>query len=208
MTTSNWATLWLVISLIATVLTVVSAGVAWIHKKWGQDNRLTHRLPGWLRDVDLFTVLSGLVATAAIIGSAHCTSVAEASLENRLKPRTVTETQRATLVERLKSSPKKGMIHLQASILDAEATRYARRIEDILTNAGFEIDYPRGSSAQASLVVGPPGIHLVVKDERDYPRWVAYVQHCFISSGIDLQGLVAADPSSESNRVVIAVGQR
>jgi hypothetical protein len=127
-------------------------------------------------------------------------------VEKRLGPRIITAEQRTNLIACLNSVPKQ-KIHVQYSFIDAEATRFAEQITDVLTNSGFEVYSPKGLAADSYLVVGPPGLHICVKD-LNKPSLAGRVQRCFLDTAIEMGGVWPQDPNFDSNRVEIVVGQK
>jgi len=129
-------------------------------------------------------------------------------LEGKLKPRTITSEQRTNLIARLSSAPQKGKINVFASVLDAESMDFAEQIENVLTNAGFEVHFPRGFSDDSMLAIGPPGAHIVVKSVKNPSPVGAYMQRCFLSVGIEMPAINSGDPNFGSNSVEIDIGQK
>jgi hypothetical protein len=128
-------------------------------------------------------------------------------LEAKIQPRTITPEQRIQLTNLLSSCPK-GKVFVMASVLDAEATDFAKQIEDVLKNAGFEVVRPSSfSDPNSILATSQTGLHLVVKDMKNAPPYAAFIQRSFMNCGISMDGSWAGKADFASNRVEIAVGQ-
>ena len=129
-------------------------------------------------------------------------------LEKVTKPRRLTSEQKETIVGRLKDVQQKQRVFIAASVLDAEAIAFGEDIESVLIAAGFEVRFPKGMQADSMFAVGPPGLHIVVKDPKTPNPVAARIQRSFMDSGIEMPGLTAGDPQFDTNRVEIAIGQK
>jgi hypothetical protein len=128
--------------------------------------------------------------------------------EAAAKPRRLTPEQKAAMIARLKDIQPKQRVFICASFLDAEASNFAADIESVLLAAGFEVHFPKGIQADSMIAVGPPGVHIILKDPK-VPNPVAYrIQRCFMDSGIETPALAAGDSQFDTNRLEIAVGQK
>ena len=124
------------------------------------------------------------------------------------QPRRLTHEQKQSLTASLNAIPTKSKISLCAGILDAESVNFGEDIEAVLKAAGFEVYFPKELQPDASLMVGPPGLHLVVKDPKGPNPIAAKIQKCFMATGIELPGLTSSDSQFPEDRIEIAIGQR
>ena len=95
-----------------------------------------------------------------------------------------------------------------AGVFDSESVAYGEDIERSLTEAGFEVRFPKGFDDSASLVVSPTGIHLVLKDPKAPNPTARQIQKCFIEAGINLLAIHSEDEDFSADRIEIAVGPR
>lgn len=100
------------------------------------------------------------------------------------------------------------MILISAGVLDAESVTFGEDIEAVLVAAGFETYFPKEMQGDASLAVGPPGVHIVVKDPASPNPLAAKLQRCFINSGVKLMGIASGDANGAADRIEIAIGQK
>lgn len=128
--------------------------------------------------------------------------------EAATKPRRLSQAQKDSLITSLKAIPDKRKIFISASVLDAESVAFGEDIEAVLTAAGFETYFPKGMQGDASLAVGPPGAHMVVKDPASPNPVAAKLQRCFMDSGVKLKGIANGDPNATAERIEIAIGQK
>lgn len=128
--------------------------------------------------------------------------------EAATKPRRLTPQQKESLIASLKALPQKQKVPISASVFDAEAVAYGEDIEAVLLAAGFEVHFPKGMQADASLVVGPPGAHIVVKDPKSPNPVAAKLQRCFMDAGVKLLAIASGDPNSATDSFEIAIGQK
>ncbi|HZR17351.1 MAG TPA: hypothetical protein VFE51_08490 [Verrucomicrobiae bacterium] len=211
MTSLNWTAIWFCAGLVGIVLAVLSSGTAWAHRRF--QHPLLSKLPGWFRDVDLFTCICGLIGAASMVGSYYCASQSEkakdALIASKISPRHLSKEQRAKLLAGLKegSNKVKGRIIVQAGLFDPESMDFACEINEVLTNAGLRVHFPRALEGDASLSIGPPGLHIAIKDISNPPPGAGYMQHCFMNAGLEAPGLTYSEPIEPSD-IVVVVGQR
>jgi len=129
-------------------------------------------------------------------------------LESRTKDRRLTESQKETLVASLKDLPKKPKIFIAAGLLDAESMAFGEDIEDALIAAGFEVHFPKEMTVDAALTVGPPGLHLVLKDPTARNALAVAIQKSFTSTGFTIPGLRSSDSNFPADRIEISIGQK
>ena len=128
--------------------------------------------------------------------------------EAATKPRRLSPEQRAKLVESLSQLEDKPKIFMCAGILDAESVTFGEDIESALVTAGFDVYFPKTAQMDAALMVGPPGIHFVVKDPTIPNKAGKKVQMCFFDAGIEMFGLRSDKETFPEDRIEIAIGQR
>lgn len=124
------------------------------------------------------------------------------------KPRRILDPQKTAIVAALRTVPDKQKIFIAAGVLDQESVAFAEDIESVLTSAGFEVYFPKGIQDDASLTIGPPGLHLVLKDPKIPNRLAKSIQKAFFDSGVKMLGLRSGDDDFPEDRIEIAVGQR
>jgi len=128
--------------------------------------------------------------------------------EASTKPRSMSPEQKEKITGRLQAIAERQKIFISASVLDAEALGFAEEIESIFVTAGFEVYLPKQIQGDVPLMVGPPGLHIVVKDPKSPFPMAAKIQRSFIDSGVEMPGLTSGDSHFETNRIEICVGQR
>ena len=84
----------------------------------------------------VFSLLA-LVSTGASIVARDRVAEQKAAEINKLKPRVITDTQRSTLIDKLKSRPAK--IGLVTPLMDGEARDYAESLGSAFKEAGWEV---------------------------------------------------------------------
>lgn len=124
------------------------------------------------------------------------------------QPRRLTHEQKQSLTASLNAIPAKSKIFICAGILDAESVTFGEDIEALLKSAGFEVYFPKQLESDASLTVGPPGLHIVLKDPKGPNPTAAKLQKCFMAAGLQMPGLASGDPQFPDGRIEIAIGQR
>ena len=124
------------------------------------------------------------------------------------KPRRILDAQKNAIVDALRIIPDKKKIFIAAGVLDQESVVFAEDIESVLASAGFEVYFPKGIQDDASLTIGPPGLHLVVKDPKIPNRLAKSIQKAFFDSGVKMFGLSSGDDAFPEDRIEIAVGPR
>jgi hypothetical protein len=128
--------------------------------------------------------------------------------EAATKPRRLTSEQRESLTDALANFTEKPKIFICAGILDSESVTFGEDIESVFISAGFEVYFPKKPQADASLTVGPPGLHLVVKDTAIANPFAAKLQRSFMAAGVEIPGIHSGDATFPDDRIEIAVGQR
>ena len=153
-----------------------------------------------------------LCATAAIIiisgiGSIN-TSRKLQELESTAKPRSLSPNQKESIISALKAITERQKLFIVASILDGEALSFAEDIESVFVSAGFEVVFFKEMHRDAAIMVGQPGLHLVVKDPKKPFPLAANIQHIFVNSGIDIPALKSSKLECDPNKIEILVGQK
>ena len=153
-----------------------------------------------------------LCATAAIIiisgiGNIN-TSRKLLELESTAKPRSLSPEQKESIISGLKAITERQKIFIVASILDGEALNFAEDIEYVFVSAGFEVVFFKEIEDDAAIMVGQPGLHIVVKDPKKPFPLAANIQRIFVNSGVDIPALKSGEPGFDPNRIEILVGQK
>jgi hypothetical protein len=122
-------------------------------------------------------------------------------LQERIKPRRITDAQRATLIKALTKSPK-GPVTIATPIGDAEAQMFARQIREILESSGW-----KSVRFTQNLFKGTPvGLSVNVRDGNKVPLFVEMLRQAFESSGIPIYG--AYNPELTDEAVQLLVGMK
>jgi outer membrane murein-binding lipoprotein Lpp len=122
------------------------------------------------------------------------------AIEERQKPRSL-DAHRADLLTCLGAS-EKGAVYIRVGFVDTEAQLYAKQLEDLFREAGFEIkQWPIGGLGWSKL-----GIFMIVRDVQKAPTYAVTVQECFMKNGIDMIGY--ADANHPDGEVSIGVGSK
>lgn len=134
---------------------------------------------------------------------------AEKSLEQvkeRMRPRTLTSTQRVHLLEALAEFsdsllPNAGL-SMQVAIGDAEARTYANQIRSVLLNAGWKVIGMENATAP----VVPQGVMIFVEKGSTAPPYAGALQKAFGSVGVEVKGVEI--PSYNKDQVTLFVGSK
>lgn len=134
----------------------------------------------------------------------HRADAAEASLKQIAGPRDITIAEHASLVNCLKSSPHKGVVHIRPGVVNGDAPHIAEQITKIVEEAGgFELKpWPEGDSLSWST----PGIFLIVTDLHQAPSHATEIQKCFWGAGRQIFGY--PDAKHATDTVSIGVGSK
>ena len=153
-----------------------------------------------------------LIATAAIIIISGIGSINDnqklIELESAKKPRSLSLEQKESIISGLKAITERQKIFISASILDAEALSFAEDIESVFLGADFDVHFPKGMVHDASIMAGPPGLHMIVKDPKKPFPLAAKIQRIFTDSGINIPGLKSSNPEFKSDMIEIRIGQK
>ncbi len=128
--------------------------------------------------------------------------------EHATKPRRLSSSQTDILISSLKDLPQKPKIFIMAGILDAEAMAFGENIESALIASGFEVHFTKDFTGDAALTVGPPGLHLVLKDPTEPNPLAVAIQKSFMSAGLRIPGLKSGDSDFSADKIQISIGQR
>jgi len=117
-------------------------------------------------------------------------------LRERLKPRVLSSTQRARLVESLKQISKESVEVFQVEG-DREVWEFAEQIAGAFRIAGWD-SVSRSTMLGASL----RGICIAVRDLENAPPHAAAIQHSFAAVGIEMPGIEQAVPEGAVRIIV------
>ena len=131
-----------------------------------------------------------------------------ASAEASTKPRKLSPEQKELLIASLKALAQKPKVFLSAGLFDAEAMAFGEEIEGALIASGFEVHFPKEFTADAAMMVGPPGLHLVLKDRTAPNPLAVTIQKAFIAAGLKLFALDSSDSNFPADKIEITIGQR
>lgn len=122
-------------------------------------------------------------------------------IQERIKPRRITDAQRARLTQALKKSPK-GQVQIASPIGDSEAQLFARQIREIFESSGWT-----GIKFTYNIFKGTPvGLSLNVRDGNKVPLFAEMLLQAFESSDIPVIG--AYMPELPDETVEILVGMK
>jgi hypothetical protein len=154
--------------------------------------------------------LCGTVAIIIISGiGSISTNRKLIELESKTKPRSLSPAQKESITSDLKAITERQKIFIIASILDAEALKFAEDIESVFVGAGFEVVFPKEMVDEAAIMVDPPGLHMsAVKDPKIPFPFVVKIQRIFVKFGIDIPALKSSEPGFAPNKIEILVGQK
>jgi hypothetical protein len=124
------------------------------------------------------------------------------------KPRRLTTEQKESIISALKVIPEKPKIFMLAGIFDAEAVNFGKDFEAVFKESGFEVYFPTEIHDDAALSLNTLGLHLVLKDVTAPNPTAAKIQKSFISIGIQIPGMRAAEEDFPADRIMISVGQK
>lgn len=105
-------------------------------------------------------------------------------LQERTKPRSLTTSQRAALVDALKKSQHKGPVIVSSSTGDGEARDFAKELLRTLKEA----DWPITQGDVITELVTGFGVHVIVHDMKSPPPHAAALQHALDGVGISSNG--------------------
>jgi len=122
-------------------------------------------------------------------------------IQERIKPRRITDAQRATLIKALTNAAK-GPVTIATPIGDAEAQMFARQIREILESSGW-----KSVRFTQNLFKGTPvGLSVNVRDGNKVPFYAEMLRQAFESSGIPIYG--AYNPELTDEAVQLLVGMK
>ncbi len=128
--------------------------------------------------------------------------IARLKLEEKLRPRNITQEGRQTLLTLLRTGPK-GRVLVVPKVFDEEAEAYAAAISGVLRDAGYTIEAWKG---QRPLSFGTSGGFMWVKDFSKPPPHAVGIQHAFKEIGITLGGYANSEIVPDAEVVFIGVG--
>jgi hypothetical protein len=127
---------------------------------------------------------------------------AEASLKQINGPRDITASERSSLVNCLKNSPNKGIVHIVPGWVNGDARQIGDQIAKIFEEAGgFDL---KPSPIGENLSWSSPGIFLIVTDLKHAPAHATNIQKCFWEAGRKIVGY--PDKDHDPNTVTIGIG--
>lgn len=105
-------------------------------------------------------------------------------IQERIKPRHITEEQRARFIQALKKIPK-GQVQIATPIGDGEAQLFARQIKEILESSGWkDIKFTYNQFKGT-----PVGLSLNVRDPNKVPLFAVDVPPCSVAATFRVRGL-------------------
>lgn len=125
------------------------------------------------------------------------------TLKEGLKPRALSAAQFSLLVERLKSSPNKGVVGVM-SVGDSEAIAFAKQLFEALQAAGWQPNVGEGSGVFLSMP--PEGLTLNVHSPATAPVYAGDLQKALLAAGVSVPAV--AVPLLHEDSVLIVVGAK
>jgi len=120
-------------------------------------------------------------------------------LDAKMHPRIITDEQRKKFINLMAKIPK-GKIDVEVSLEGgAEADAYARQIQQMITEAGYETRFGSTLNAMAN------GVFFGIKDTNNPPVFAGEVEWDLNAIGIDIKGFVDA---TAENGIQIIVGPK
>jgi len=120
-------------------------------------------------------------------------------LDAKMHPRIITDEQRKKFINLMAKIPK-GKIDVEVSLEGgAEADAYARQIQQMITEAGYETRFGSTLNAMAN------GVFFGIKDTNNPPVFAGEVEWDLKAIGIDIKGFVDA---TAENGIQIIVGPK
>ena len=116
-------------------------------------------------------------------------------LQERMRPRNLTEKQKTKLADSLKSIPR-GKITFAAILSDQEARNFATKLGEIFTKAGWSVHFEEVAYEKPMT-----GLQIVFQNTGDQSATILY--RLFESSGIEALGLVQPNKTTSSLEVVV-----
>lgn len=101
-------------------------------------------------------------------------------LQQRTRPRSLTQSERQALLAALESATSKGPVEVSSPTGDGEARNYARQLMEVLKEAGWPL---ANEEIFAELVTGV-GTHVVVRNSAAPPASAAALRNSLSSAGI------------------------
>jgi hypothetical protein len=122
-------------------------------------------------------------------------------LQERTKPRHLTDEQRIKLIDLLKQQPK-GTIEIECIAGDKESCDFARQISDMLSFVGWKI------TSLGSLVIGgqpPSGLLIFFKDAMSTPTGAKALQEALLSVGFPALGQLHSEYPQDKLTLMVGV---
>jgi hypothetical protein len=121
-------------------------------------------------------------------------------LQERIKPRRISEEQRMRLTTRLSAASPKGLVGLEHVPGDAEGGTFAEQIEEVLKAAGW----PTTRISPATYDGGnPPGLFVLVKSASTAPARGAVLQRVFSEAEIQLPAYTKSNLGADDVHIII-----
>lgn len=125
-------------------------------------------------------------------------------LQDRIKPRRLSEANRVALIRALRQANPKGLVTLNCVLGDGEGFAFATQIDDVLKAAGWTTTgvnqgvYGGGAN--------PIGFGIVVHSAATTPPHAGSLQSAFTAAGFPLNGV--EQPAIQEGLVVLLVGNK
>lgn len=123
------------------------------------------------------------------------------ALQERLKPRSLSQELRVRLIDTLRASPKKGRVLVTCVAGDLEGCRFSLELRACLEEAGWPLE-PQGGMIGAF----GSGIVIVVRDATNAPAHAGELQRAMASAGLSVNE--QENPKMLGERVILFVGSK
>ncbi|MGH9426258.1 MAG: hypothetical protein ACRD2L_08145, partial [Terriglobia bacterium] len=121
-------------------------------------------------------------------------------LQEKTKPRQISEAQRTRLTTLLSAASPKGVVGLGCVRGDAEGGTLAEQIDEVLKAAGW----PTTGISQATYDGGnPTGLFVLVKSASTAPARAAVLQRVFSEAGIQLPAYTNSNLGTDEVHIII-----
>ena len=108
---------------------------------------------------------------------------ATTALEAKQAPRTITDSQRAALIDLVNGCPA-GTVFVSANIFDGETVKYSKAVFDALLAAKIDAKEYAQSGGTLTLGINESGLIFIVADAANPPPVAAFLFQAFLQAGI------------------------
>lgn len=128
-------------------------------------------------------------------------------IDSKASARTISPIVGSNIVEYLKPYVR-GTVSVHADWLNTEANNYAMQIESLLLSAKYDIKRYYQGGTDLILSIGAPGSFMIINNSNAPPPHAGPIQNAFNREGLQLSGLINSNIATDTNMIVIWVGQK